>query len=614
MTQTPIQNLRKYWWVLSAFQLSFLIHLVFYIISPEVGQSSQFRLLAVGWFIQALVTFLIAFSLPFFMQSKIVIYLRRLRYIYLLIGLLILFVYGVLMRPEWVYAHAGIGMAGLVGLIYISFFADETLNITSKWFISLAFVFGFGFVVLKINAIAVYPNIIPTDESWLLGWPIAWVRGLYPDDLLFYKGGEDVFHYFIPMGIWMQIVGTGFIQARIYQLFMTLILMIVTYTLVKRLYDKQTAWLTVMMLFAGSVPVLATTIRHDIGLGILLTLSYLVHRMAIDRGQTRLHFVAGLIVGFGLFTHYHAIAFGPASMIALYIPYYVRDFKERGWRPSHEMVLYAVGGIIGAGIVFGVQILPQLDSVVGARELRSADIGEMINSYFEYFIALAEQSQYEFILVLLGMVGLIIRRRLVDIQILLMILLGHLGLAVLAAQITLDYYIIPLAPFYTIAIVTLFTKALKDILKPILGWGTLFFIMVNLGFTLSTPIQYALDGKSWDDAPTPQGVRWIQDNAPEGSRIIGDLYYFLWLTDYEFYAATSDRYISPEIRENYDTPRDLWIDADPDYLVFDPNIPSYDMQRVLDSGFLDDNPNYQLVQRIQGSVGEILIYGRVESN
>jgi hypothetical protein len=602
-----------YWRWLSVFQISLFVHLIAYIVTPTLGESTQFRLLAIGLFVQAIVVFGVTARLSQIISMGWINRISQLHVFYLPSVIGLLFTFGVLMRHEWVYAHAGLVLSATFGLGYLTFFADEPLNIMSKSVVGIALLLGVVFIILKINALGVYPHIIPTDEPWLLGWPIAWVRGVYPNDLLFFNGGEDVFHYFIPMGVWMQFVGTGFIQARVYQLLMTLVLMAVIYPLVKRLYDKQTAWLTVLMLFAGSVVVLATTIRHDIGLAIMLTLSFLVHQTAVTRNETRLHFIAGLMVGFGLFTHYHAIALGPALMIALYAPYYMRDFKARGWRPSAQLMLYAIGGLVGAGIVFGVQILPQLDAVLGVREFRSEGVVGIIESYVEYVAVLAELSQFEFILIFAGVVGLLIRRTLVDIQILLMLLLGHLGIAALAAQITLEYYVIPLAPFYAITIVTLFTRSLVHIQKPVLGWVVLFFVVVNLGFTLSTPIKYALNGNTLDDAPAPQGIRWIRDNVPEGSRLVGDLYYSLWLTDYEFYASTSDRYLASEYREQIESTRDLWVDVNPDFLVFDRNIPTYDMQRVLDSGFLDDNSDYEIVWSSQGLRDEIIIYGRVDS-
>jgi len=616
MTSTFLQHvpIHRYWRLLSAFQISLIVHVVVYILTPEVGDSTQFRILAGGLVLQALAVIGVTWQLSTLMQSDWVQRLSKLRFLYLLLSLGLLFVFGVLMRHEWVYAHAGLALSATIGLGYLTFFADESLDVQSRWVVGIAGVIALVLIGLRINAIAVYPNHIPTDESWLLGWPVAWVRGLYPNDLLFFNGGEDVFHYFIPMGIWMQIVGTGFVEARVYQLLMTLVLMAITYPLVRRLYDKQTAWLTVLMLFSGSVIVLASTIRHDIGLGILLTTSFLVHRIAVEKDSIRLHFVAGLLVGFGLFTHYHSIAFGPALMIALYAPDYVSRYRKQGWRPQRELILYAIGGLLGAGIVFLVQILPQLDAVLGARQFRSEGGLGLVTSYFEYFAVLAELSQFEFLLILAGMAGLLIRRTKTDIQILLILLLGHLGLAILAAQITLEYYVIPLAPFYAIATVTLFTQTFKQIPAKIIGWVTVCFVVVNLGFVMGTPIQYALRGDTIADAPMPQGARWIIDNVPEGARVVGDLYYFLWLTDYEFYASTSDRYIASAYREIYNAPRDLWDDANPDYVVLDPNIPTYDMQRVLDTGFLDDNPNYEIVATIPGQRAEITIYGRKNIN
>jgi len=616
MTSTFLSNIpiKTYWRALALLQASLIVHVILYVLTPDVGESTQFRILAVGLIGQALAVMGVTLRLSALMASTWIQRLGRFRLLYLFVSLELLFVFGVLMRHEWVYVHAGLALSASIGLGYLTFFADDDLSVQSKWIIGIAGVIALVLLLLRINAIAVYPNHIPTDESWLLGWPVAWVRGLYPNDLLFFNGGEDVFHYFVPMGMWMQVVGTGFVQARVYQLLMTLVLMGVTYPLVKRLYDRQTAWLTVLMLFGGSVTVLATTIRHDIGLAILLTLSFLVHRIAVDNNQTRLHFLAGLIVGFGLFTHYHSIAFGPALMIALYAPDYVARFRKFGWRPQREPVYYALGGLLGAGIVFLVQILPQIDAVIGVREFRSEGGLGFITSYFEYFAVLAELSQFEFVLILAGMVGLLVRRSKTDIQILLMIVLGHLGLAGLAAQITLEYYVIPLAPFYAIAIVALFTQTMKRIPTKIVGWMALCFIVVNLGYVMGTPIQYALRGRTIDDAPMPQGARWIRENVADGARIVGDLYYFLWLTDYEFYASTSDRYIASDYREIYERPRDLWDDLDPDYIVFDPNIPTYDMQRVLDTGFLDDNPQYEIVATIPGQRAEIVIYGREDIN
>ncbi len=607
-----ISRISRYWLGLSLLQLSLIVHVIIYILTPDVGQSTQFKILAIGFVLQALVVFGVAVKLIDLLASPKIKRLSAFPVVYLMLALSGLFVFGVMMRHEWVYAHAGVALSATFALGYMTFYADSILDATSKRVIGIAGLLAIIFILLRINAIAVYPNHIPTDESWLLGWPVAWVRGLYPNDLLFFNGGEDVFHYFIPMGVWMQIVGTGFVQGRVYQLLMTLLLISVSYPLVKGLYDKQTAWLTVLMIFAGSVTVLASTIRHDVGLAILLTTSFLVHRIAVEKSNTRLHLVAGVIVGFGLFTHYHSIAFGPALMIALYAPSYIQGFKQNGWRPSSELVLYALGGLLGAGIVFAVQILPQLDAVIGVREFRSEGGVEFFKSYVEYFAVLAELSQFEFILIMAGLVGLLVRRTQVDIQILLMIVLGHLGLAVLAAQITLEYYVIPLIPFYAIAIVSLFTHTFKQISPKLLGWGALCFIMVNLGFVMGTPIKYALSGKTIESAPIPQGARWIQDNVPDGARIVGDLYYFLWLTDYEFYAATSDRYLSSAYREIYQEPRDIWDDVNPDYIVLDPNIPTYDMQRVLNTGFLDDNPEYEIVKTIAGQRADILIYGRVE--
>ena len=61
-TANPVK-LRRYWQILSLFQITVLIHVMVYMLSPDQGQSVQFRLLAVGWFVLALLVFVVTLNL-----------------------------------------------------------------------------------------------------------------------------------------------------------------------------------------------------------------------------------------------------------------------------------------------------------------------------------------------------------------------------------------------------------------------------------------------------------------------------------------------------------------------------------------------------------------------
>ena len=56
--ETDFPYIQRLWQLLSLFQITLIVHLVLYILTPEVGESAQFRILAFGLFAQAVLTFI----------------------------------------------------------------------------------------------------------------------------------------------------------------------------------------------------------------------------------------------------------------------------------------------------------------------------------------------------------------------------------------------------------------------------------------------------------------------------------------------------------------------------------------------------------------------------
>ena len=119
-------NTHRFWYGVSVFQITLLIHVVLYILTPDVGESTQFQLLAVGLFTQAFLVFGVTTGLSTILSKQWLSRIGRLQGVYLFGAIGILFVFGVLMRHEWVYDHAGLVLSATFGLGYITFFADQS--------------------------------------------------------------------------------------------------------------------------------------------------------------------------------------------------------------------------------------------------------------------------------------------------------------------------------------------------------------------------------------------------------------------------------------------------------------------------------------------------------
>ncbi|MBL8146449.1 MAG: glycosyltransferase family 39 protein [Anaerolineae bacterium] len=527
------------------------------------------------------------------------------------------FAVGLVMRPEWIYAFTALNVAATAALALFTLLPDQAARPLPRWGWALLGVGAAAVVLLRVYGLAYYPYTQITDEGWLLAWPVGYLRTGHFSDYLMAYGGHDVQRYYLPMAWWLSIVGAGFWEARLFSYLVTLGVVVVGGLAGAALYDRATGWLTAFALFASAVVMIGARIRHDAGLALAIALGLWLYGLALRRHKLWLHALAGLMVGLGWFAHYHAIGFGPALALALYLPRYIaqaRDGGRRRWLPEAGFWAFAAGGLLGAGAVFLLQVLPDLQAFLLTRESRTpVGLAGLLEAAWGHLQSIIFHSRYEFILIALGLGAALWRRTAIDVTLALAFLFCHLALALMAA-VPWDHYPNALTPIYGLLIATLLTRGLQRAARParltrrtaLLG---LAFLLPALGLTLQIPAARLVAGAPIKPPPPP-AAQWILDHVPRDARIEGEHYYYLWLHDYRYISPISPNFLPPERRAELNTLEAQWADINPDVFLLDPNLNTCCIVGPLaENGWMDDN-GYRLAAEIPGQRLPVRIYVR----
>lgn len=479
--------------------------------------------------------------------------------------------------------------------------------------------------VIRILALSSYPFIDVQDEAWVTAWTVQWMQtGRFGDPTL---GGLGDAYYAYPrfywlMGIWMNLFGVGLWQGRLLGWLLILPVMVFTALVAKAWYGKAVAWLTVAFMFCSAVLISAARIRHDIGLAICVALALWFYTLAEKRGRLRWHFLAGLVIALGIFAHYHAVGMGAALFAGLYLPRYIAQLLERArsrfWLPEGGAWLYALGCIVGGVVVLLVQMLP--DDLPGwlwtlqHQAKYSSNGSETLFAFFGNIFNVGFFSIFEFLLLVVGVIAAVRRHTNRDISLLIMLVVGHLMLALMGKG-AIYYYILPMLPIYALLIGSMFVGAKQ-------AWDTnralprrqvvvfLLLLMPLLGATSGQSLRAVLEGQPLEPA-APGAVAWVRENVAPDEEVVADMYYYFWLRDYRFTSHLVPDFLYPENIERLPTLEAVWDAVDMDYLVVDPNFTrSYEkfFTPLLATGLIERK--YTIAAEIPSANGTITIYRR----
>ena len=537
---------------------------------------------------------------------------------YLIVGLVVMFVFGLGLRPEWVYAHTAVMLGASFVLGYDLLYTDAC-PVTRIWFIAGG-VIVVVVTAVRIYALGVYPSPQFTDEGWVFAWVVGYLKTGHFSDYLMVYGGHDVQRYYLPMAWWMQIVGIGWWQGRLFNLIVSLPLIVMSGLAARNLFGRAAGWLAAIFLFVSAVVVIGMRLRHDMGLGLAIAACLWAYSEALKRGSKPLHFLAGVLMGLGLFAHYHATGFGIALAIGLYLPRTIERVRRGNWRPEIGLILFGLGGLAGMGIVVVFQIIPDWQGFLATRELRNPpNLLQYLESTLGHINSIAAHSQLELILIGAGLVAAKWRRRMNDLSIALSLILAHLILGIMATD-TWDHYPMPLTPLYALLVATLFTDGFKrvsnavaEVKNAILNQRTAFaflaFALVSLGLTVHTPIDYVLSRGPIQPPPPPAAQYVIDHYDPATTLVSAEHYYFLFMWKYRFASVLTVNMMPHDKFAQFGTSEAVWDSIAPNVVILDRNLTTCCVLPIMTTDYLDSR-GYKVVAQFPGDKYPVYVYAK----
>lgn len=559
---------KRLWVALAALYVALLLHLVYYLQSPWKNSTSLQALaiaisgLALGVFVLALFWARLA---PFVTHAG---HSKWLSWFVLTAGGVALFIFGMEMRPEWFYAHLALTLAVTLAVVNYTLLSPPQLSQRVR--IGALITLTVAITLVRLRGLSYYPSLHPIDEPWTLGWALSIIQSGRLSDWIMVDRDISLNVYYVLVGGWLKFFGIGLWQGRAFSFALVHVAILLTALAAKNLYGKRAAWFTAAALFSSVIMMSGARLRHDIGLAVSIAAALWLWSEAITRRKSSLHFAAGLALGSGLASHYHAPFFGVALTLAFYGPSFVLGWKSRR-RTLKNLVLFSVGGLAAAFLIIAIQPIP---SGGPSAYLQGTSLSNWLEAVRQHVANISRFSQYEFILLALGTGAALLRRGEHDVVVLCAVLLGHLGLAIASPSGLGMYYLIPLTPFYGLLVGSLFDKGggpgFRKLTLP--GASTvavcIFFLLINLGATLHTPLLQAYRGGSLEPAPTAP-AQWVLENIPSGSIVVGEHIHYLWLTDYRYVSPLAPNLMRTSRRAQFDTLSAVWEDIDPDVFMVD---------------------------------------------
>lgn len=216
----------------------------------------------------------------------------------------------------------------------------------ARWFFA-------GLLVAAVGAALIYVGQVPGsryfDEAWLTAWGQGLASPHLPTDPMVPARDElrtavtsSLTRY--GLGHWINLLGVGFNQARLYSLFLAWLGLPFIYQVARQLYGRTAAWSAVVfgVLFAlhHSYVYPSGWVATATAIGLYLYFSSRPNQPA--RGRALRHFLSGVVVASALEGHPYGImsAFGLGAMYAVD---FVAGLRRRQW--DYALVWYVLGGL-----------------------------------------------------------------------------------------------------------------------------------------------------------------------------------------------------------------------------------------------------------------------------
>ncbi|NWF68371.1 MAG: glycosyltransferase family 39 protein [Chloroflexi bacterium] len=478
----------------------------------------------------------------------------------------------------------------------------------------------------RLFALESTPEIHRTDEGWALGMVVDYARSGRYNDLLMdvplpsNAWLDTILSRAIALpGLFLRLVGEGYWQMRAFSFAVNMVTLAITAWVAREWYGRAVGWLTAAVLLGSGTYLTMNNTRIDCLYTFTTLAAIALTTMGFGQRKLWLHMVSGVVVGAGVFAHFHAVLFGVAVGSALYLLPYLAALRSaqggRRWLPQAEMWAFGLGAAVAAVGAVLVIVVPDPEAFRRALSIRGYVPETLLPLWTGYFTAQFNWSPVEALLVLTALVALGVRRRREDVR--LLTLIGLIYVALLAiAPLGYEQYIRPLAPLQAMAVAALLLRGFRAFtanadapLSLSHAVGVTLVALVLIVHTLF-PVWAHLQRYGQMHIPPPPAVAWLRANVPPQTRLLLPTEYYLWMTDYpEFRSLYLEALQNRQLQLNLD-PTVIWNAVEAEYIVYDPT-QREDM--TWDSLFASDylrTGGYRVVAEIPYADTTILIYQR----
>ena len=170
--------------------------------------------------------------------------------------------------------------------------------------------------------------------------------------------------------------------------------------------------------------------------------------------------------------------------------------------------------------------------------------------------AVAQVSWYEALLIGVGALAALWRRRAFDVSLLIILVLGHLALATLTNAVK-DHYLVALTPLYGLCVGAFISETVVGakrrlgLVALVVGLGV---VMPTLGQTLKTPVRSLIAHRPLI-APALPAAQWVLDHVAPDKSILAENDYYLWLYHYPFISTSMSETTPDKIYAKYSDAR-----------------------------------------------------------
>ncbi len=423
-------------------------------------------------------------------------------------------------------------------------------------------------------SLTIYPTVF-IDESWLANTSWSWLKTGVPFDLI-HSGPLDQFGYpwltdnFIgqaPYTIAYQLIGLGLFQTRLVSWLFSLILVVATIQVGRRLFDLNAGLLAALLLTLSMPYLQSSRQRQDVILAAMIMVSFWLALYALDEDKVWAHFLSGLLLGLGFDVHQTAMIFIPA-LGALYLLHYRKRllFARGTW-------IVGIGGALGLGYYAATHMLPNYEvysKLMSFYFVSEADARiPLMNPAIILESALRELSRYRFrespldlAMIAAGTLALLYRRSKGDQRLLTYTAAAFASFILLSSSKT-PLYAINLYPFFMLIVGAGAVAVIRMAQRPLVARIALVVIVALVGFDL---VQTAARIYSQRDYDYYAITNRIRDVIPEGERILGMPTWWLGLSEYDYISSLNIAYYRFFNQMNV---QQALAEIHPDYIIVD---------------------------------------------